>query len=1125
MSDTVTFSDESREKSVRRRAEYDDSRPADLVLRVPKRNEGSIVLPLLQNARSNVEREDYQENTLMRVLPVAEVASNLPVVTGGVTVNTGKGVALLRPGYLYIFRGQQLWRELEIDASGRLSDVDVARFREAAASTADGLPDRESEGQWLSDLLLPVFLQGRAVMHDFRIAYSEVQWSWGYIQQLEEDSRALETRTAGVGHAWAATSVDSLTFEGGFGASGIEQVAELRPRDLGVELMLHSPADFTPEFTVPASEELCAKLKERIVQIHNNHEEEGVPINLDLGCDPSPDVLAGLRQNKGMVCVAIPDPLFQFRHALAQLHLAMHYLDVIDIALKDKPLAHSAMLIRQAVFDPAPNGQSGDLANYRNAINREQLDDILETAERNHAVRNINEQVGHLKKLMENPAFNAVFDDYLQSPDVAACEAFLLCADNLNVLQQLPGVLKAQGVDDDQGIPSALARWLSDESRLAKWSPGVVAETGEENAQVSLYEQLRSLAADQAEINEQHLNRLGLQALAYVEKQSKYDEESTDEQVAANVKDAGRVGALVSRILGEWSASVLTACKRLIEDGSVEAIQVQRIMQAASANAILSDFNLTGVDLMRRGDVDHTKHTIIGVEGDGIRRGLTNFDRSQGGLLTRANDYLYADLLDRSGEVQGSTSPARASDELDEAIKKVAGNTWVYVVPAGHKEAAKLSVLKVDLATRVGAVVDGPGVSRGLVALAAFNLFLEGASALKAYQANDGKRGLAVGKFAGAVFDLTAASMKLSIVAHETAGVGLTQSSNLYRFSSRPLFDIKGWPLIGKRLAKVGAATLVRTAGLVSFVAGGVAVCLSYWDMRISLSQGDYDAANGHKIAMAGGLIFLSYPLMAGLLAVPGWGWAILGMSMALGGSLYAGSATDDLFEKILKQGPLGVHPKDSLVDLDDSAYYGQLLTLLSPINISAQRYGDVDPDPLLTNPDHPPQPDDYVITLQTPLVSRLKVFQECRPGLPIQPFKIVVQEVAYTNSRIETSNVAVGSVEQEVMSRVTPLTQVVARQSLPSESAVRFLVKRELQDSGYRSWGYEETVNTAVRVGLQVVVDTELGPVVFPTPIMENYEPFNDAHHGSAPSKRRGIFNPHSEPLVPYWSVKEVAV
>lgn len=1124
MTDAVDFADESRDRSILRRADYDDTDPKDLVLTVPKRDGGKIAIPLLKHARSNIERKDYQDNTLVRIKPLAEIASNLPVRHGSnAPVYQGKGVALLRPGFLYIFRKDKLWRELEISQNSQFSDIDLQAVRAEVGDPESGLRMvRPSAGQWLDDVLVPVFLQGQAVMHDFRMAYSEIQWDWAYIQKLEESAATRNARTTGVGHAWAVTSVDSLSFETGFPASRVEDVPELRHRDLGIELMIENPSDFVLSFERPGEDELCSKLAKLLER--NEKQTSGSANILDLTCPPGADLLQHLRSQKGVVCVAIPDPFFLFRHALAQLHLAMHYLDAIDIAIKDKPLVHSAMLIRQAVFDPAPSGQSGDLAYYRNAINREQLDDILETAERNHAVRNIEDQTRRLKKLMKSSSFNSVFDDYLQSPDVAACEAFLLCADNLNVLQQIPGVLKAQGVDDDQGIPGALAKWLSDESMLAKWSPGIAVETGEEGTQSSPYEQLRSLASDQTEINDQHLARLNLQALAYTEKQFQYDEESTGEQVAGEVKDAGRVGALVSGVLGEWSASVLTACRRLMEDGSVEAIQVHRIMQAASANAILSDPGLAGVDLMRRGDVDPTKHTIIGVEGDGIRRGLTDFDRGQGGLLTRANDYLYADLVDRSGQVQGSTSPARASNELEEAIKKIAGNTWVYVVPAGHPEARKLSVLKVDLAKRVGAVVDGPGVSSGLVALAAFNVFLESRALIKLIS-SDQSIALPASKVFGAFVDLLAASMKLSTVIHEIAGIEQASSSKLYRVSSRPLFDMKKVPLIGKRLATVGASTLVRTVGLASFVAGGVAVGLSYWDMRISLSRGDLDAASGHGIAVAGGLIFLSAPLMGGLLAIPGWGWAVLGMSVALGGSLYAGSVTDDLFERMLKQGPLGTHPQNSLVNLDDLAYYGQLLTLLSPVNISAQRYGDVDPDPALTNPDHPPQPDDYVITLQTPVVSRLKVLQECRPDLPTQPFKIVVQEVAYMNSRTETSNVAVGTVEQEVVLSTTPLTQIVARQSLPHESAVRFLVKRDLKPSSFQSFGYQEEVTTTIRVGLQAVVGTEQGPVVFPSPVMENYEPYNDTRHGGAPDKSRSVFNPHSEPLVPYWFLKEVSV
>ena len=79
MTDTVDFSDESLDRSILRRADYDDTDPKDLVLTIPKRDGGKISVPLLKHARSNIERDDYQENTLLRIKPLAEIADNLPV--------------------------------------------------------------------------------------------------------------------------------------------------------------------------------------------------------------------------------------------------------------------------------------------------------------------------------------------------------------------------------------------------------------------------------------------------------------------------------------------------------------------------------------------------------------------------------------------------------------------------------------------------------------------------------------------------------------------------------------------------------------------------------------------------------------------------------------------------------------------------------------------------------------------------------------------------------------------------------------------------------------------------------------------------------------------------------------
>src|SRR5690554_8048210 len=92
---------------------------------------------------------------------------------------------MLRPGYLYIFRKGRLWRELEIDEQSRFSDVDLEAVRAEVMDTGSGLRViRPSSGDWLDDLLIPAFLQGRAVMHDFRMASSEVQRDWSYIAQL-----------------------------------------------------------------------------------------------------------------------------------------------------------------------------------------------------------------------------------------------------------------------------------------------------------------------------------------------------------------------------------------------------------------------------------------------------------------------------------------------------------------------------------------------------------------------------------------------------------------------------------------------------------------------------------------------------------------------------------------------------------------------------------------------------------------------------------------------------------------------------------------------------------------------------------------------------------------------------
>src|SRR5690606_11092460 len=89
-----------------------------------------------------------------------------------------------------------------------------------------------------------------------------------------------------------------------------------------------------------------------------------------------------------------------------------------------------------------------------------------------------------------------------------------LVADNLNLLQQIPGVLQSQGMPDRDWVLQELRRWILEGSFLSKWAPEV-AEGGAEPTMKSL----QKLVQDTAAIDEALLNRLNVQSLAYLETQ------------------------------------------------------------------------------------------------------------------------------------------------------------------------------------------------------------------------------------------------------------------------------------------------------------------------------------------------------------------------------------------------------------------------------------------------------------------------------------------------------------------------------------------------------------------------------------------------------------------------------
>jgi len=183
-------------QGTRKRTEYDDAHRARLVLNIQRSDGGTLQLPLLTDARSTEEQEHIQQNTLLAVVPLAR----LPGHDG---YAQAPRAGLPRPGRIYVFFRQRLWRELECDGQGQLFEVDVAHWRKAA-ELGEQADERPPVGARQHLILLPMLLHGGFVGDQLDMAYSEMPWTWDYIRWLEASGGRISERCQSVAPAWSA---------------------------------------------------------------------------------------------------------------------------------------------------------------------------------------------------------------------------------------------------------------------------------------------------------------------------------------------------------------------------------------------------------------------------------------------------------------------------------------------------------------------------------------------------------------------------------------------------------------------------------------------------------------------------------------------------------------------------------------------------------------------------------------------------------------------------------------------------------------------------------------------------------------------------------------------------------
>jgi len=904
--------DQPIDQGTRKRAEYDNARRARLALNIERSDGGMLQIVVETEMRSNEEEPMIQQNTLLAVVPLAR----LP---GHDQYDKAPKGALPRPGRIYIFQNGKLWRELACDGQGNLADVDVAHWR---AQAAQGKPadERNPVGKPLALTLVPMLLKGRFVGDQYSMAYSEKAWTWEYIAWLEADGQRVSSRCQNVAPAWSAAVVGSEQWRPTQAMPVIvidRQVDGFRARDFTVESNLADPAIFTPAFATFAETEWVVRLQrtqEQLAALEQGEQPQPLP-----ALEAGKDVLADkqLRGYPRLVGLMLDDPLFALRHATTQARLAEAYLLSLNALIAHRPSGRYAQVVYSTVLRPGDS----PLAKFSDLVDRSSLLETVFEEERKAARGHLERVLKRLVALLERQ-LKVVAADWLFSHDERLLEPYAWLTEALDALNKLPAQCDALcHAPTSPALETSINRLL--QALLQARHP--LSRLLLADAEGALPEAARRLQALLGETREPDPARMGLSSLLQTA--------AIDAPAADGLFIYKNMTAMFGDFMDTFAIAVGTQLNRLAD--SLVNIELPRLF--APAFGVLEKLSPSwkGLELMLKGDVAARGWVILGVEGAGLRHGLTVEERR---TLTRKS-YRYATLYDPAGNPIGSTSPRHAGRQQANL-----GRFTVVAAPADHPQVKRLSAWKLQANRSMQGVLETPVVPLVAVVCALFNLQAQivGMKGLKD-EAGDGYTRYIVG-LGSAITDLTVALGNL------TKPV-LGAENGLVKALDKNRFDVS-------KVSARWAANLYEQTGSTKLpilrAASGIAMlfttALTAWDAKRAWHQGDRDASLAYGVATAGGAAWTAYAF--GMAINPFV--LVAGGVLFIGGSVLANWLVDSDAEALLKNGPFGrdrgqVGLLDNLLGedprfahlQDPQVAYTQLLGILGKPTIQAMRLAD----------------------------------------------------------------------------------------------------------------------------------------------------------------------------------------
>ncbi|MBN1008981.1 hypothetical protein [Amphritea pacifica] len=417
---------------------------------------GPIKLPLFKavdKQEYQYRDENYEQNYhLQAVVPLTLLPSYQP------QQYPEQYMAPVRNGYIYIFRGNQLWRELEIknreDSGAEFRDTHLYYHREGFDKPFKKGP-RKAVGKPLKDIWLPTKANGSP--QRLHIAYSEVQWSAAYLNFLEHpDNQAiLQQRTSLITHR----SINVL------GEKLNTTFRTMRLREPEIEQKLADPSRYNQDLSGNHLQHLYDGVSYEVDSLRNNSSsllstlENSTHQRLEYGArvaqynrkmnnagqedslwqaHSSIDYLADARARQ-LKLMVLPDPLFELRHHTQMaMQVSACLFHILEDAGQQKYFQNAELVQRFVVPDTLPNGQENPNHKHLDSFNYSPIgvfQRTLRSIERRRCREDMALFQQTLGQTLDNPATAAVIRD-ITSLDYGASGAYVIVGNAMQALSQ-----------------------------------------------------------------------------------------------------------------------------------------------------------------------------------------------------------------------------------------------------------------------------------------------------------------------------------------------------------------------------------------------------------------------------------------------------------------------------------------------------------------------------------------------------------------------------------------------------------------------------------------------------------------------------------------------------------------